>query len=79
MNTLELWVNTTHGILQEKVEEKKKEVGKYTVRPPKDLKSKYEAKMSKRADDNRLAEIKKKQEEEEQKLAVSSTSSLVSH
>ncbi|KAF6021549.1 CCDC135 [Bugula neritina] len=54
---------------EEKVEEKKKEVGKYTVRPPKDLKSKYEAKMSKRADDNRLAEIKKKQEEEEQKLA----------
>lgn len=56
--------------LQTKVEEKKKEMGKYAVRPPKDLKSKYEGKMVKRGEDNRRAEIRKKQEEEEQKIAV---------
>lgn len=41
------------------------------MRPPKDLKSKYENKMAKRAEDNRLSEIRKKEEEEEQKIAVS--------
>ena len=46
-------------------------MGKYAVRPPKDLKSKYEAKMAKRAEDNRLNEIRNKQEEEEQRIAVS--------
>lgn len=58
------------SIIQEKKAEIKKELGKYAVRPPKDLRSKYEMKMVKRAEDNRLAEIQKKKEEEEQKIAV---------
>ena len=50
---------------------KKEECGKYAVRPPKDLRSKYEIKMAKRAEDNRINEIKKAEEEENKKVAVS--------
>lgn len=52
-------------------QEEKKELGKYAVRPPKDLRSKYELKMAKRAEDKRIQDIEQKQQEEEQKIAVS--------
>lgn len=52
-------------------EEKKKELGKYAVRPPKDLRSKFEMKMAKRAEDKRKADIQKKKDEEDEKIAVS--------
>jgi len=55
---------------------KKKELGKYAVRPPKDLRSKFEIKMAKRAEDKRLDEIRKKQEEENQRIEVNRLSWL---
>ena len=55
---------------QTTVEEKKKQIKKYTVKPPKDLRSKFEIKMEARRVAEEKAEEDKRRAEEEQKNAV---------
>jgi sugar-specific transcriptional regulator TrmB len=50
--------------------EKKKEVSKYTVKPPKDLASKFEAKLASKAREEEDALEKKRRDEEAVKIAV---------
>ncbi|KAL5008139.1 hypothetical protein ScPMuIL_013720 [Solemya velum] len=54
---------------EEKQEEKKKELKKYTVKPPKDLRSKFELKQESRRISEKEAEIEKRKKEEEDKQA----------
>jgi hypothetical protein len=54
-----------------KVEEKQKEQKKYTVKPPKDLRSKYELKMDQRVVDAERDEKARMKREDEQRQAVS--------
>ena len=55
---------------QQKEEKKQKVTKKYTVKPPKDLKSKFEQKMEARRLAEQKAEEDKRRAEEEQRLAV---------
>ncbi|KAK6999816.1 dynein regulatory complex subunit 7 [Biomphalaria glabrata] len=52
-----------------KEQEKKKQIKKYTVKPPKDLRSKFELKMEVRKQDEIKEEANRKKAEEEQRLA----------
>ncbi|XP_053396904.1 dynein regulatory complex subunit 7-like isoform X1 [Mercenaria mercenaria] len=52
-----------------KAEEKKKELKKYTVKPPKDLQSKFERKQAAKAQAEKEAEEAKRRAEEEERLA----------
>lgn len=54
-----------------KEEEKKKEIKKYTVKPPKDLRSKFILKMEARAVAAKKAEDEKRKAEEEKRILVS--------
>ena len=55
--------------LQKKAEEKKKELKKYTVKPPKDLQSKFERKQAAKAKaEKEVEEAKRRQEEEDRQL-----------
>lgn len=58
-------------LFQVKAEEKKKELKKYTVKPPKDLQSKFERKQAAKALAEREAEEAKRKAEEEERQAVS--------
>ncbi|XP_067680734.1 dynein regulatory complex subunit 7-like [Haliotis asinina] len=53
-----------------KEEEKKKEMKKYTVKPPRDLRSKFELKQERRRQEERKAEEEKRKKEEEERLAA---------
>lgn len=71
-----LFQNFNHSLhwdffMQEKEEETTKEWKKYTVKPPRDLRSKFELKMEKRKQDEEAAEAAKRRKEEEEKQAVS--------
>ena len=57
--------------MQSKEEQRKKQIKKYTVKPPKDLKSKFEQKMEARRIAEEKAEADKRRAEEEAKAAVS--------
>ena len=57
--------------LQKKAEEKKKDIKKYTVKPPKDLRSKFELKQAAKAEAEQEAEAAKRKAEEEERQAVS--------
>lgn len=56
---------------QEKPEEQKKQIKKYTVKPPRDLRSKFELKMEARRQEEIITEENKRRAEEEKKQAVS--------
>lgn len=64
-------------IKQIKQEEKKKELKKYTVKPPKDLQSKFERKQAAKAQAERESEEAKRRAEEEERQLVSSLNSAV--
>ena len=53
-----------------KKEEKKREQKKYTVKPPKDLRSKFELMLDERKRKEEEEEEAKRRKEEEEKLAV---------
>ena len=57
--------------LQIKEEQKKKELKKYTVKPPKDLSSKFEKKQAAKAKAEQEVEEAKRRAEEEERQAVS--------
>ena len=57
--------------MQKKAEEKKKDIKKYTVKPPKDLRSKFELKQAAKAEAEQEAEAAKRKAEEEERQAVS--------
>lgn len=57
-------------ILKVKAEEEKKEVKKYSVKPPKDLRSKFILNQEKRKEEEREKEIKEKKNEEKAKQEV---------
>lgn len=59
------------------MEEKKKQVKKYTVKPPKDLRSKFELKMDARKHAEQKEEEEKRRADEAQKQAVRHKISLV--
>ena len=56
---------------QAKAEAKKREQKKYTVKPPKDLRSKFEQKQAARRQKEQEEEDAKKRKEEEDRQAVS--------
>lgn len=64
-------VLVSYFLFQIKAEEKKKELKKYTVKPPKDLQSKFEKKQAAKAKAEREAEEAKRKAEEEERQAVS--------
>ena len=53
-----------------KTKEEKKEASKYAVKPPKDLASKFEAKLAAKAREEEEALEKKRRDEEAAKIAV---------
>ena len=59
------------SMAQAREEEKKKEIKKYTVKPPKDLRSKFILKMEARKVAEEKAAEDKRKAEEEQRLLVS--------
>ena len=58
-----------HYLKLEKQEEKK-EVSKYAVKPPKDLVSRYEAKLAAKESEGEGLKAKKRKEEEADRIAV---------
>ena len=63
---MDTFFKQTFWLIQTKEEEKKKEQKKYTVKPPKDLRSKFELKMVSRemkAIEDEAEKLKKKEEE----------------
>ncbi|XP_071080586.1 dynein regulatory complex subunit 7-like [Haliotis cracherodii] len=55
---------------ERKEEEKRKEMKKYTVKPPRDLRSKFELKQERRRQEEQKAEEEKRKKEEEERLAA---------
>lgn len=64
-------MNIFSQIFQVKKEARRKEQKKYTVKPPKDLRSKFEIMLEERKRKEEESEISKRKKEEEEKLAVS--------
>ena len=66
-----VWYAFFHDVLQEEEKQEKKVVSKYAVKPPKDLKSKYEAKVAAKEREEEERKEQKLRDEEAKKIAVS--------